>query len=69
MAVKDVPRYKLRLKYLLFLEEFKEKYDECKSDTEMLNRNSRLLKDDKNFLLFLKTVLDIGNHMNSVNNL
>jgi hypothetical protein len=63
--IKDVPRYQVRLRTIVFRGEYQERLTPALNDLEKIEKSCNVLRSNENFKKFLKVILDIGNQMNS----
>ena len=64
-TIKDIPRYQVRLRTIVFREEYNERLTPALKDLEKIEKACDVLRSNENFKKFLKVILDIGNQMNS----
>ncbi|KAG0618044.1 hypothetical protein M758_4G034900 [Ceratodon purpureus] len=59
-----IPRYKNRIRSLIFKLQYKTTYEQTQQDLELLNRACDQLKSSQNLVKILEMVLVVGNHLN-----
>ena len=62
----DIPNYSLRIKTMLYLEEYEEALKKVTEPVNTTNKCAQVLHNDKSLKTFLKLVLIVGNYLNSV---
>ena len=61
-----VPRLPIRLKTLVFREEFETNLENAMKDIDIIEKASNTLRNSENFKKLLKSALDLGNRLNQV---
>lgn len=65
-AIKEIPRYQIRLRGVVLREEFNDRFEPAIKAIDILQKALIVLKENIEFKRFLKLVLELGNKMNSV---